>query len=383
MTAHGDVDPAADPLTPPLQTARRAGRRKRSKGQPFRRGVAGASIILTLAATLFLVSKFGVERGMANPTWFAGYVDVTVAPAYNFETAPVKDIVLAFVVASPENPCTPSWGTLYSLDGAAQSLDLDSRLKSLKSRGGTVGISFGGALNLELANSCRDDSWLQAAYRQVIDRYDPVALDFDVEGDNLLDTAAGERRAKAIGELQRERGSSDRKLEVWLTLPASPRGLTDAGITAVDQMLDAGVQLTGVNVMTMNYGESRRSSQSMLEASISAATAVHDQLSIVYQRAGINLGSEELWEKLGLTPMIGQNDLPGEVFDLSAAQGLRDFAVQKGIQRLSMWSLNRDVACPGGAGPDTVSHVCSGVSQQAGQFSDLLGGSLKGRMGQG
>ncbi|MET3811723.1 chitinase [Arthrobacter sp. UYEF3] len=336
---------------------------------------------LILAAVLILVSKYGAGRDVTKPAWFAGYADVTISPAYAFETAKLKDVMMAFIVASPGEPCAPSWGTRYSLDAADQALNLDNRIQSLKSRGGRVAISFGGSLNLELANSCRDESALKSAYRQVVGRYDPVALDFDIEGDNLLDAAAGERRANVIRELQLERGSHDGELEVWLTLPASPRGLTDGGVTAVDQMLAAGVQLAGVNVMTMNYGESRQPSQSMLEASTSAATAVHDQLSIVYQRAGINLSSEELWAKLGLTPMIGQNDLPGEVFDLAATQKLRDFALGKGVQRLSMWSLNRDLQCPDGAGPETASHVCSGVNQGSGQFSEILGGGLKGRMG--
>ena len=133
---------------------------------------------------------------------------------------------------------------------------------------------------------------------------------------------------------------------MWLTLPASPRGLTDAGIAAVEQMLQAGVQLTGVNIMTMNYGASRSSSLDMLEAAKAAAGATHDQLGIVYQRAGINLSREQVWKKIGLTPMIGRNDLPGEIFQLDAARGLRDYAVELGVQRLSMWSLNRDAPCP-------------------------------------
>lgn len=380
MTAHSDPDRAADPLTPP-RGGRRVRRRLRWEWKaPQRRRVIGVSAALIVAAVLILVSRFDAGRDVTKPAWFAGYADVTVSPVYDFETAALKDVVMAFVVASPGDPCAPSWGSLYSLDAAAQALNLDDRIESLKSRGGRVAISFGGALNLELANSCPDESALKSAYGQVVGRYDPVALDFDIEGDNLLDAAAGERRAKVIRELQLERGPHDNALDVWLTLPASPRGLTDAGVTAVDQMLAAGVQVAGVNVMTMNYGESRPPSQSMLDASTSAATAVHDQLSIVYQRAGINLSSDELWAKLGLTPMIGQNDLPGEVFDLAATQKLRDFALAKGVQRLSMWSLNRDLQCPEGSGPETASHVCSGVSQKSGQFAEILGAALKGRM---
>lgn len=384
MTAtNNGLDKGPDTATSPLAAARGAHLRNvsRARLKSGRRFTAAACAAVLVAMLLVWIWRSDVEGNLVKPTWFAGYVDVTVSPAYDFETARMKDVILAFVVASPDNPCTASWGSDYSLDAAGGALDLDGRLKTLISRGGAAAISFGGAVNAELANSCEDESRLKAAYREVIDRYHPVAVDFDLEGASLLDDGAGERRAKVIAELQRERGPFDPKLTVWLTLPASPRGLTDAGITAVDQMLAAGVQLSGVNLMTMNYGESRRPSQTMLEASTSAATAAHDQLSIVYQRAGVNLSSERLWKKLGLTPMIGQNDLPGEVFEMGAAQGLRAFAVQKGIQRLSMWSLNRDTACRPGAQSNRASHICSGVSQTAGQFAEVLGSGLKGRMG--
>lgn len=64
--------------------------------------------------------------------------------------------------------------------------------------------------------------------------------------------------------------------------------------------------------MTMNCGASRSSSQGTLDAAKTAAEATHDQLSIAYQRSGINLTREQTWKKIGLTPMIGRNDLQGE-----------------------------------------------------------------------
>ena len=42
--------------------------------------------------------------------------------------------------------------------------------------------------------------------------------------------------------------------------------------------------------------------------------------------------------------MIGLNDVTTETFDLNAAHELLAFAQQKGIGRISIWSLNRDNA---------------------------------------
>ncbi len=49
-----------------------------------------------------------------------------------------------------------------------------------------------------------------------------------------------------------------------------------------------------------------------------------------------------LWQMVGITPMIGLNDITTEVFDQQEAREVLAFAEQQGIGRLSFWSLNRD-----------------------------------------
>ena len=60
----------------------------------------------------------------------------------------------------------------------------------------------------------------------------------------------------------------------------------------------------------------------MYENAVSAAEATHVQLTGLYRDAGSDLGSGTLWRKIGLTPMIGQNDVADEVFTLQDAQDL-------------------------------------------------------------
>ena len=174
-------------------------------------------------------------------------------------------------------------------------------------------------MNDELAASCTDVDKLAAAYANVIDRYHISTVDLDVEGANLSDRAAGQRRADAIKKLQLDRRASGKSLAVWLTLPVSPSGLTGDGQAAVSEMLTTGVDLAGVNAMTMDYGSSRADGQSMLDATTGALTATQRQLKILYSRAGTQLSDATVWSKLGATPMIGQNDVPGEVFSLEIA----------------------------------------------------------------
>jgi chitinase len=345
--------------------------------------LAGVFVVIAgLLFTGFQGWRWFQDSTTDRPTaWMAGYVDVTATPSYAFENAASEagnNVVLSFIVASAADACEPSWGTYYSLAEADASLDLDRRIARRDQQGGDVVVSFGGLLNDELATGCTDGAALRTAYESVIDRYDLSTIDLDIEGDNLTDVEAGERRADAIADIQDRRAASGTPLAVWLTLPVLPTGLTEAGTDAVAQMLDAGVDLAGVNLMTMDYGESR-GTLSMVEAAEGALTGAHAQLKTLYGRAGLELGTNQLWTKIGMTPMIGQNDVAGEILTLDDAAELNAFALENGVGRVSMWSLNRDQTC-GSNYPDVtrVSDSCSGVQQGDRSYATLLGASFTG-----
>jgi chitinase len=330
------------------------------------------------------------ETGLAEPKagsaepWFAGYVDVTATPTYTFESRAAegsRDVVLSGIVSAPDGSCTPMWGGAFTLQQAASSLDLDRRIARLLQRGGKMAVSFGGQFHDELATACMDVNELAAAYAKVIDRYHVSTIDLDVEGTNLSDRAAGQRRAQAVQKLQLQRRTTGKSLAIWLTLPVSPNGLTDDGKAAVDAMLRNGVDLTGVNAMTMDYSGSRAADQSMLNATTAALTATQLQLKALYSSAGVKLSAAAVWSKIGATPMIGQNDKPGEVFSLEAAKSLNQFVIGHGIGRISMWSLNRDKTCgPSHVAVQRASETCSGVRQDDREFADRMSADLAGRL---
>ena len=119
--------------------------------------------LLILAAAITGLSFAGWTQGSeayqritAKPssTWFAPYDDVTLTPEYHFEdpvVSPSLTQMLGFVVSDPKNPCAPTWGTYYDIDGAGRALDLDRRIVRLRERGGDAIVSFGGAANTDLA----------------------------------------------------------------------------------------------------------------------------------------------------------------------------------------------------------------------------------------
>jgi chitinase len=345
-------------------------------------------IAIVVTAALVAAGVIGARSWYSSATtpevdpWFAGYVDVTATPTFAFETPKsdaAQNVVLSFIVAKAGEECTPSWGNAYTMDEAANSLDLDRRIARLQQQGGEPIVSFGGLLNDELATACTDQTKLVSAYQSVIDRYSLTTIDLDIEAGNLTDTDSGARRAKAIASLQKSQKAAGKDLAVWLTLPVAPTGLTEDGTNAVTAFLDAGVDLAGVNVMTMDYGDSRVEGQSMLDASTSALEQTHRQLGILYSRAKVDLTSDTLWTKLGATPMIGQNDVRDEIFSLTDAKAFNTFVKQHNMGRMSMWSLNRDVTCsPNYGDARRVSDSCSGVPQGDASFADLLGKGING-----
>ncbi len=323
-----------------------------------------------------------VQASTQAEPWYASYIDVTATPVYPVEAAEgdgTDHSVLSFIVAD-DGACAPSWGGFYDLDQAATALDLDRRLALMRDAERDLLVSFGGLLNDELALACDSPESLAAAYRTVIDRYELTTIDLDLENEGLTDPAAVERRSAAVAELQEGIRADGDELAVWLTLPVAPAGLTQEGLDAVVSALDAGVDIAGVNVMTMNFGGSRDEDETMGEASIRALESTHRQLAALYADAGTPLGDLSLWRKIGATPMLGQNDVAADVFTLDDAAALNAFAVEHGLGRMSLWSANRDKACSANVGDTTrVSDSCSGVEQEVpGAFAAALSQDLVG-----
>ncbi|HEY3942502.1 MAG TPA: carbohydrate-binding protein [Acidimicrobiales bacterium] len=317
-------------------------------------------------------------------TWFAPYVDVTATPTYQFQDSANNDarqVVLGFVVAQGRTSCTPSWGGAYTEDQAAQSLNLDSRVAQVRQEGAQVIASFGGQKNTNLDDACSDPAALRAAYQSVISRYHLTTVDLDMEGAALDDFAAVQRGATAMAALQRAARAAHSHLDVWLTLPVEPNGLQDNALSVVTTMLRAHVALAGVDVMTMDF-DHVGSDPDMLAQSEQALDATHAQLADLFPRYGIDLRGKQVWNRMGATVMIGQNDVAGQQFTVADARGLARFATRNGLGRTSMWSLNRDSQCGSNFALTGVkSTSCSGVAQSRLAFSGVLAGQLKGTAG--
>ncbi|MEV8555579.1 chitinase [Streptomyces sp. NPDC051917] len=289
---------------------------------------------------------------------YAPYVSATEASDTDSAGSP-STYNLAFVI-SDGSGCTPKWNGTEAIGDSA----VKSRIARLKKDGAGVRVSFGGASGKELAATCDSVAELAAAYGRALDAAGSERADFDIEGDELTDSASVARRSRAIALLQKQRPD----LKVSFTLPVMPSGLDSDGLALLASANTYDVQVATVNLMTMNYGESYAGD--MGDYAVTSAEAAHAQLKKVF-----GLSDAGAWRGMALTSMIGVNDVDGETFTLSDAARVRTFAEEKEIAWVSMWSTFRDRRCTAGhSGADDAATNCSGVSQSSGAFGEAFAG---------
>ena len=354
------------------------------EGSPGRRlsvlRIAVALVLLAGAGYGGLIAvrtRLTTGAGVIHQTWFAPYVDVTLTPTYQFQSSSAdgaRQTVLGFVVADPSSGCTPSWGAAFTLAQADQSLGLGSRIAQVQQDGAQPIVSFGGRASTSLDVACTSVKSLTEAYQSVIDAYRLTAIDLDIEGAALDDFQAAQRGAAAVADLEKAAEGAHRQLSVWLTLPVEPSGLQYGALSVLESMLRDRVSIAGINVMTMDFTRPPPGGTTMLQLAENALYATHAQLASLFPRYGIHLRSQQIWQQLGATVMIGQNDIQAENFTVPDAQGLASFAAWTHLGRISMWSLNRDSPC-GSSFPENglLSHGCSGTAQSSLEFSRIFG----------
>jgi chitinase len=308
-------------------------------------------------------SGSGSGAGGSPGRLFAPYIDMSLVTSEQLLTiqqrSGIKVFTLAFIVDNGN--CQASWGGLGQSipnDSLPNGTTISSLVEGVRQAGGDVIISFGGAIGTDLSSACSSASQVQAMYQSVIDRYQVKLLDFDIEGFAASSPPAVDLRNQAVRGLK----AANPGLIVSYTLPVLPTGLVDAGLNILDRAKSSGLDLDVVNVMAMDYGSANDNGGRMGLNAVSAATATEAQI--------LNAG---LSSSVGVTPMIGVNDTNTEIFGLSDAQMLVEFAqTHSYVSRLAIWSVSRDNgSC---AGQTWASPLCSGITQDDYAFSRIFEG---------
>ena len=290
---------------------------------------------------------------------FSPYIDMAMSQDADLvgisHAAGIENFTLAFVLGSSEGI---GWQGVGSIDDDTlyNGTTILSQVQAIQAAGGNITISFGGAAGQEAALTAPNATVLQAEYQSVIDRYNITSIDFDIEGAAVQDQRSITMRDQAIVGLQ----AANPDLKVSFTLPVLPTGLVADGLNLLRSAMHDGVRVDMVNIMTMDYGQGVDNNGQMGLNAIQASEATQQQLA--------DLG---LSAKIGITPMIGVNDIASEVFTLADARALVDYAAHDpDVVQLSMWSVARDNG--NSAGAHYASSDSSGIAQQPFEFSGIL-----------
>lgn len=204
--------------------------------------------------------------------------------------------------------------------------------------GGKLAISLGGADGVYAEVSCNDDQLFNLVEKAILDSK-AQRVDWDVEGHQLNNTSATDRRNRVLKRLQAKYPG----VQQSFTLPGWLNGLQANGQALIRSTIAAGVKIDMVNVMAMSFGPNNI--RDMVKPSTLSQAVIMTYNATEKQMAGWfpNKTPAQINAMMGVTPMIGIND-DATVFSLADAKIVADFAKSKGTGLLSYWAIQRDRA---------------------------------------
>jgi hypothetical protein len=350
-----------------------------------RRWAAVLAVAMTLATTACSatfspasIPSTGVAGALrsesAGAYRVAPYVDMGSSPSPQLATYAAQTgttyYTMAFMQAYEGDRCEAAWFGSVPARDPSNGPYLARQLAAIRNAGGDAILSFGGAAGTDLADVCPDATSLASAYEEAIGYYHFTHVDFDIEGNNPYDAASIARRSQALEIVQRHAIATGHPIVLSYTLPVLPAGLPGHVLGVVQSAVKAGIKLAIVNVMTMDFGNGAAPHPQgrMGTYAIDAAVQTVKQLKTI----GFPFGSNP-YASIGITPMIGVNDVSDEIFEPSDAAKLVKWAAENGVGRLSFWAQQRDKECPhGDASPRSASDTCSGIVQAPYAFGKLF-----------
>ena len=311
---------------------------------------AGAALVIPMAAALGTSTASAAPAAVPAifPSAPYAYTDTGTNLANYATQSGEKDFTIAFVLAG--NGCQASWNGDNTVSANPNSPDsVEQEIDALRAVGGNVSISFGGAAGTYLDQNCTSASSLAQQYENVIAGTGTSQIDFDIE-QGYGDQAREQRLAQAVAQTQSYEASIGHPVAVTYTLGVSESGLpTGSGsqYEVAQYAVNAGVTISAVNIMVMDYGTS---GVEMGNAAESAATGTEKQLETLF-------GVSNAWGRIGLTPDIGPNDTPGETYTVADANNVESFATSHGIGYMSFWEMGRDNPANTGQANWTYTHI--------------------------
>ncbi|WP_432931311.1 carbohydrate-binding protein [Microbispora sp. CA-135349] len=272
-------------------------------------------------------------------------------PATVMNATGVRQFTMAFMLSG--GGCTPAWDGSRPLSGSPDA----TAISQIKAAGGNVQISFGGWQGNKLGPNCSSSSAFASAVQQVINAYNPAAVDFDIENTDEFENEAVQDRI--LGGLKIVKQNNP-NVKVVVTFGTSTTGPSWWGTRLINQSKALGVAIDNYTIMPFDFGGGANMYQNTVNASEGLKNAL---------KAAWGWSDAQAYAHMGISGMNGLSDQQ-ELTSVATWTQIRDWAKSKGLGRLAFWSVNRDRGCPGGG----VVSNCSGIAQNDWDFTRITAG---------
>ena len=260
----------------------------------------------------------------------------------------IKWFTMAFMLSN--GTCNPEWDGSRPLTGGVD----QTTINNIRSAGGDIVVSSGGASGNWLEQSCGSASALAGAYQKVISAYGLKALDIDIEGSVYGNATLQRRTIDALKTVK----ANNPGIVVYVTFPSDQNG-PDSSM--IDRAAAAGLTVDGWTIMPFDFGAA---GQNMGALTIQATNGLENVVKNAY-----GYTDDQAYRHSGISSMNGITD-ENETVTQADFQTMLAYAQQHHLARFTFWSADRDRPCTGGA--STGADDCSGVSQQAWDFTRIV-----------
>lgn len=334
-------------------------------------------------------SKFGVGYGIEWPAQVAApFIDMvlwTTKEGYTNNGAPnlvklseesgIDFFNLGFIQSVGDGEVVDGkvkwgwggYGVLAEGSDDPQYEGIKKSIRELRERGGDVTISLGGLTGNPIWMVTQDEEVLYNTYKEIVEGYGLTRMDLDVEGHGQS-KEHNRINARAIKRVQEETG-----VDIVLTLPVLPSGLSHPQLDVLEVYLSEGVDLEVINVMTMCYGpDTLLPGENYGTASLRAVDSLKDQLKDHYRTfAGVELTDEQAYAKIGTTPSVGFETSSHPLFPTEYMDLVVDHAIARDIGMVSFWSMNRDAKIQDNKGI-VEAYDFANIAKRFGQTGDVI-----------
>ncbi len=271
-------------------------------------------------------------------------------PGTVMDATGIKSFTMAFILSS--GGCNPAWDGQRPLTGGAD----QQAINTIKSKGGSVQISFGGWQGNKLGPNCATPAAFAGAVQQVINAVGPAVVDFDIENfDEFENYTVQDRILNGLKIVKQ----NNPNVKVVVTFGTSTTGPNAHGVRLINQARALNVPIDNFTIMPFDFGSSN-----IYNDTVNASEGLKNALKNAY-----GWTDAQAYAHMGISGMNGLSDQQEMTTPQTWSQ-IVAWAKSKGLTRLAYWGVNRDRPCPGGG---VVSH-CSGIAQSDWEFTRITAG---------